>query len=201
MSTATMQAIDPDRLARLERAADRQEILDCLVRFCRGVDRFDRELMLSAFHPDAIDDHGPFVGTPEQLFDFSHGLHGAGQFATHHNLTNHSCEIDGDTAHAETYFLFTGRNRDNETIWIAGGRYLDRMERRAGEWKIALRYCVVEWAGVIPATAVPFADVPDVHVNGVPQRGREDPSYFRPLINNRPMSFPADLEALSAPRG
>src|SRR5579872_4652425 len=75
MSTATMQAIDPERLARLEHVADRQEIYDCLVRFCRGVDRFDRELMMSAFHPDAIDDHGPFVGTPEQLFDFSHGLH------------------------------------------------------------------------------------------------------------------------------
>lgn len=201
MSTATIQAIDPDRLARLERAADRQEIYDCLVRFSRGVDRFDRELMLSAFHPDAVDDHGAFVGTAEQLFDFSFGLHGAGQYATHHNLTNHSCDIDGDSAHSETYFLFTGRNRDNETIWIAGGRYLDRLERRDGEWKIAMRYCVVEWAGVIPATGVPFSDVPDVHANGVPSRGREDPSYLRPLVNNRPMRFPEDLEALSAPRG
>ena len=43
------------------------------MRFSRGIDRFDRALMLSAFHPDAIDDHGEFVGTPEQLFDFSFG--------------------------------------------------------------------------------------------------------------------------------
>jgi hypothetical protein len=200
MTTATAQDIDPARLARLERAADRQEILDCLIRFSRGIDRFDRALLLSAFHPDAIDDHGEFVGTPEQLYDFATGLHGLGQHCTHHNLLNHSCEIDGDTAHSETYYLFTGRNRDDATIWIAQGRYLDRLERRGGEWKIAMRYCVVEWAGVLPATNIPFADVPDVHANGVPQRGLEDVSYLRPLTNSRPMRYPADLAALSGPR-
>ncbi len=42
---------------------DREAIRDCLLRYARGVDRFDRELIVSAFHPGAIDVHGKFVGT------------------------------------------------------------------------------------------------------------------------------------------
>ncbi|RXL41866.1 nuclear transport factor 2 family protein, partial [Citrobacter sp. AAK_AS5] len=77
-----------------------QDILDCLVRFSRGMDRFDRELFLSAFHADATIAAGEFVGGPEDLYDWASELHGQGQSATHHNLLNHSCEIDGDVAHA-----------------------------------------------------------------------------------------------------
>jgi hypothetical protein len=40
---------------------DRQEILACELRYCSGVDRFDREMLLSAYHPGAMDDHGAFV--------------------------------------------------------------------------------------------------------------------------------------------
>ena len=46
--------MDADRLARLDALLDRQDILDCLTRFSRGIDRFDKALFLSAFHPDAV---------------------------------------------------------------------------------------------------------------------------------------------------
>ncbi len=188
MSSAA-SAIDRERLARLEHLLDRQDIVDCLVRFCRGLDRFDRELFLAAFHSDAIVDAGEFVGGPDALYDWASAMHEAGQFSTLHNLLNHSCEIDGDVAHAETYYLFTARNRDG-TNWIAGGRYIDRLQRREGQWKIALRYNVVEWSGLIPATAIPFEDVPGVHENGAPSRSKEDPSYRRPLTNRRELRLP-----------
>jgi hypothetical protein len=173
--------MDAERLAQL---LDRQDILDCLICFSRGMDRFDRELFLSAFHPDAIIAAGPFVGGPEALYDWASSLHEAGQVATQHNLLNHSCEIEGDTAHAETYYLFVGRNRD-ETNWTAGGRYLDRLERRGGAWRIAFRTNAIEWAGLVPTLPLPFADVPDLHGNGTPSRSRDDPSYRRPLVNLR----------------
>jgi hypothetical protein len=32
------------------------------MRYSRGIDRLDRDMLLSAYHPDAIDDHGMFVG-------------------------------------------------------------------------------------------------------------------------------------------
>lgn len=193
------QSIEPARLARLEALLDRQEILDCLIRFSRGMDRFDRDLFLSAFHPDAVIDAGEFVGGPEDLYAWASDLHERGQSSTQHDLLNHSCEVDGDTAHTETYYLFIGRNRD-ETIWAAGGRYVDRLERRAGEWKIALRCNAVEWSGLVPPTAIPFEDVPDVHRNGGASRSRDDLSYRRPLTNRRELRVPAGFSGRATSR-
>lgn len=181
--------MDADRLARLDVLLDRQDIADCLTRFSRGMDRFDRALFLSAFHSDATIAAGAFVGGPEALYDWASALHEDGQVATHHNLLNLTCEIDGDTAHSEQYYLFVGRNRD-ESNWIAGGRYIDRLERRDGAWRIALRTNMIEWSGVVPTLPLPFADVPGIGDNGAPSRSAEDPSYQRPLVNCRAPFLP-----------
>jgi hypothetical protein len=183
--------MDAELLARLQSLADRQDILDCLNRFSRGMDRFDRELFLSAFHPDATIAAGVFVGGPAALYVWASSLHDQGQKATHHNLLNHTCDIQGDTAHTETYYLFVGRNRDDSN-WIAGGRYIDRLERRDQVWRIALRTNAIEWSGLVPSTPLPFADVPDINGNGAPVRSREDPSYQRPLTNRRAPHIPPD---------
>ena len=181
--------MDAERLARLERVADQQEILDCLTRFSRGMDRFDREVFLSAFHEDATMAAGPFVGSPADCYDWASAMHEQGQVATHRNLLNVTYDIDGDVAHTETYYLFVGRNRDDSN-WIAGGRYIDRLEKRGGEWRIALRTNAIEWSGMVPTMAIPFADVPDIFGNGAPARGKDDPSYQRPLINRRAPHVP-----------
>jgi len=183
------RVMDADRLARL---LDRQDILDCLTRFSRGMDRFDRELFLSAFHPDAVVAAGDFVGGPAELYAWASAMHAQGQLSTHHNLLNSTCEIDGETAHSETYYLFAARNRD-ETNWIAGGRYFDRLERRDGTWRIVVRTNVIEWSGMVPTMPIPFADVPDIHGNGAPSRSKADPSYQRPLINRRQRHNPLDI--------
>ena len=39
-------------IEQLQQLLDREAIRDCLMRYRRGVDRFDRELILSAFHTD-----------------------------------------------------------------------------------------------------------------------------------------------------
>ena len=84
--------------------------------------------------------------------------------------------------------------------WAAGGRYDDRLERRDGSWKIAFRYTILEWSGMVPETQVPlFKDLADVHRNGVPSRSREDPSYRRPLTNLRALQFPDDPRKLGRP--
>jgi SnoaL-like domain len=176
--------MDGSQRAKIQRLLDRQDITDCLTRFSRGMDRFDRELFLSAFHPDAVIAAGDFVGAPAELYDWAQNMHEHGQIGTHHNLLNNTCDIDGDVAHSETYYLFAARNRD-DTNWIAGGRYFDRFERPAGEWRIALRTNVIEWSGLVPSMPIPFADVPDIAVNGTPARDRTDPSYQRPLTNHR----------------
>jgi hypothetical protein len=179
----------PTETVRLAQLLDRQDILDCLIRFSRGMDRFDRDIFLSAFHADATIAAGEFVGGPVALYDWARRLHEAGQSGTHHNLLNHSCDIDGDVAHTETYYLFVGRNRD-DTNWMAGGRYIDRLERRDGSWKIALRTNAIEWCGLVPTLPIPFADVPDINLNGAAARSKDDPSYQRPLSNRRKAHIP-----------
>jgi hypothetical protein len=178
-----------DRDARIDALIDRQDILDALTRFSRGLDRFDRAAFLSAFHDDATIAAGPFVGGPVDLWDWSSALHEQGQIATHHNLLNHSCDLDGDTAHTETYYLFAARNRDDSN-WIAGGRYIDRLERRDGAWRIAMRTNTIEWSGLVPTMPIPFADVPDIAGNGAAARDASDPSYARPLVNRRAPNVP-----------
>ena len=70
------------------------------------------------------------------------------------------------------------------------GRYIDQLERRDGAWKIVLRTNAIEWSGMVPTMAIPFADVPGILVNGAPSRSKEDRSYQRPLINKREMCIP-----------
>lgn len=181
--------MDSDRQSRLAELLDRQDITDCLTRFSRGMDRFDREVFLSAFHHDAVIAAGDFVGGPAELYDWARAMHEQGQSATQHQLLNNTCDIDGDTAHSETYYLFVARNRD-QTNWMAGGRYLDRLTRVDGIWRIALRTNIIEWSGTLPTTALPFADVPGVDDNGSAARDRTDPSYRRPLINRRAVHIP-----------
>jgi hypothetical protein len=177
------------REKRLDALLDKQDILECLTRFSRGMDRFDRDSYMSAFHPDAEVAAGPFVGGAAACWDWAVPMHEAGQIATHHNLLNVTIDIEGDIAHTETYYIFVGRNRD-ETNWIAGGRYIDRLEKRNGEWKIAFRTNVIEWSGMAPTMDIPFADVPDIFANGSPSRSKDDPSYARPLVNRRQKRIP-----------
>lgn len=181
--------MDADQLTGLEGLLARQDITDCLTRFCRGLDRFDRDLFLSAFHPDAEIAAGDFVGGAADLYEWAHSMHQHGQLATQHNMLNNTCDVEGDTAHSETYYLFAARNLD-ESNWIAGGRYFDKLERRAGRWRITVRTNVIEWSGLVPTMPVPFADVPDIAGNGVSARDRSDPSYLRPLVNRRERRIP-----------
>ena len=115
MSNRDPKQSDEERLVRLERMLDRQDILDCLTRFSRGIDRLDRDLFLSAFFPDATIAAGPFVGNADALYAWASAMHQQGQFATHHNLLNHSCQIDGDIADvAHRAQLFAQINKHGE---------------------------------------------------------------------------------------
>jgi SnoaL-like domain len=185
---------------RLQELLDRQDILDCLTRFCRGMDRFDRDLYLSAFWEDAEMAAGPYVGDVPGCWDWAMPMHRDGQVLTHHLLLNNSVEIDGDTAHSETYYQFVARNHPweeggGETVMLAGGRYIDRLERRAngsggGLWMIALRTNIIEWSCLQPSLPPPFADVQGIGDNGVSARDKSDPSYQRPLMNKRKANVP-----------
>jgi len=123
---------------------DRQDIYDCIMRYCRGIDRLERAVLLSAYHPDAVDDHGTFVGPVDKFADYVFDLHTTHQHRTQHHITNHRCEIDGNEAHAESYYQFRSLNKAPPLYTLASGRYLDRLEKRDGVWGIVDRVCLVE---------------------------------------------------------
>ncbi|NMI01125.1 nuclear transport factor 2 family protein [Pseudonocardia acidicola] len=187
--------MSPEEIERnVRELRDRQEILDCLMRYSRGVDRLDRDLLLSVYHEDAIDDHGMFVGDREEFADWVVGMHGSTHLSHQHCLFNHTCELDGDVAHTETYYMFCGMNREGTPLAMSGGRYVDRFERRDGRWAIAARVCVRDWAPLDtqpdpedPSTmtairhALPPAVLEFMRTGPLPTRDRRDPSYDRPL--------------------
>jgi hypothetical protein len=145
ISDGTEDARPAEMYAQHEELWARKEIEECLLRYTRGIDRHDDELAMSAYHPDARDDHVTFVGSGYGLVEWAGGLH-SDQFRAHsHHITNTAIELEGDQAHVETYFIFAAVKLDGFETVLGGGRYVDRFERREGVWGIADRACVCEW--------------------------------------------------------
>ena len=154
-----------------ERIADRMQIQDCMYRWCRAVDRLDYEGMRASFHPDAVDRHGAFDGNINGLVEWIRARHAAIPFSMH-AVSNMLIEFAGpDRALVETYVRTTQRypaEARQALDQLAGGRagsgdgamdlltcsrYVDRFERRDGEWKIALRTLVADWKQFVDVAA------------------------------------------------
>ena len=124
---------DLDALGRdVSYLKDRTEILDCIARHARGCDRHDVDFITSAYSDDGIDEHGTVKNTGPQYGDWANNVHADTSHVHTHNITTHSCEIDGDTAHADTYAIVVLLGSDGRTAQFISGRYLDRLERQDG---------------------------------------------------------------------
>jgi hypothetical protein len=155
---------------------DRQEILDCINLYGRGLDRLDADLIRNAYHPDAIDQHGPFVGGVDAFVPFA--IEVEASFAgTHHGITSHNCEIDGDEAHAESYVYFFVVMPGGQMLGSGYGRYIDRLERRDGKWALAVRRLVMDCTFEVPRSGWLGAEWDEIRAYRDPQ----DMSYQRPL--------------------
>jgi hypothetical protein len=159
---------------------DRVAILDCVATLSRGTDRHDSGLMTDAFHRDGWDAHGTTVVEGPEFAERMNATHAAGSDATLHNITTHTCEIDGDVAHTESYVMGAILNPDGATARLLCGRYIDRLERRDGEWRIAVRHSTVEVAMTGDASLLQSPYFREFHfVKGT--RDESDLSYRRPL--------------------
>jgi len=176
--------LSPELLAFIEEAKDRQEIEDCLLKYTRGVDRHDKALMRSAYHADALDEHGVANAVAGDFCDWAIGYHAENQNQHHHIITNTSLDLDGDVAHGETYYLFWGDNKVGAPT-LAFGRYIDRFEKRDGRWAIARRVCLTEQTTSLEAVELPPEFVAVMNSTGPSTRDSDDLSYDRPLQGNR----------------
>ena len=172
------------RLAALEaqvgKLADRQEIFDCIKRTSRGNDRFDIELITGSYHDEGVHELGTNRISGQAYGDHANHAHRLIADANLHNVTMHSCEIDGDVAHAESYVIGLFIDPGGEMSRMLAGRYIDRLERRDGVWKIALRRATEEVAmegkAILPNGSMLLGSG---YLRG--DRDRSDPSYERPL--------------------
>ncbi len=133
--------------------ADRAEIYAVLVRYCRGVDRRDEEMIRSTYHADAYDDHGTYKGDLDGFIEFVEKEVYSRFRTTMHKLGQALIEIDGDEATGETYAIchhVVAVDGKDVSDSVMGIRYLDRLERRDGEWRIAKRELRWEWIRTEP---------------------------------------------------
>ncbi len=139
-----MNVNDPSALQSL---LDREAIRECLYRYCRGVDRRDEAALRSAYWPDATDRHGPYHGSAEGFIDWAlEKLKGSTARGVH-RISNILIDLRGEQAFVESYFDALQEERDGEGRLlevILSGRYLDRFERRDGEWRILARTVVYD---------------------------------------------------------
>jgi hypothetical protein len=173
---------------------DRRDIFDVEKRYTRGADRHDKELARSAFWPEATISFGTPMSRDEYIEWEEREL--AGYAAHQHHVTGQTIEIDGDTAHVESYLIYflvprdrtadvvgpvsPGRALTSEKTRLGSGRYVERWERRNGEWRILVREYVEDLALL--------GDTVDLCSEGrcLASWDREDPSYWRPLEHITP---------------
>ena len=156
--TATQIRPMAQELSDIEQVVATRRIYDVLMRYIRGHDRLDPELVKSVYWEDGYDDHGSMFQGPGWEFSkfFTKDVMGAmGSGIVDPSaggltfLMNHYVEFEGpDVAFSEAYFTTSGvQILDEQTAsqsWFAG-RYIDRFECRDGEWRVYHRVCVQDW--------------------------------------------------------
>lgn len=125
---------------------DREMIRDCLARVSRGEDRRDGDLIRSCYWPNAMLDFGIFAGDFDAYLAWV--VPGSPAVtATLHTLGQTVIVLDGLRAATETHVTCYHRMNlgAQERDVTMAGRYLDRLEKRNGDWRIVHRTLVYDW--------------------------------------------------------
>lgn len=161
---------------------DKDAIRDVLTAYAHAIDRRRWDMMPALFHPDATFGFGPiqggwreFVGQAQAVINNC--------VATHHQLGQMLIAADGpDAAVAETYMtamhivppgypletVFPPRDEDYSAI--IAGRYVDRLVRYEGGWRIMQRTGIYDWRE--------YREIGEANLSAVPSeaRGQHDAS-------------------------
>jgi SnoaL-like domain len=157
----------------IQELLDKQAIREAVLRFCRGVDRCDPHLLASAYHHDAVDEHGARTFAGGEIGPGIVELVRCSRLCIH-QVTNQLIELHGpERAASETYFAVWQvlEHNGSERFHQGLGRYIDRFERRNGSWRIAHRLVIVDLNRVVALDEVPSS------ISGRGRRDRDDPSY------------------------
>lgn len=135
---------------------DKEAIRDVISAYAHAIDRRRWDMMDRLFHPDATFGFGPIEGDWRSFVEQARSIIDP-CVATHHQLGQVLIAFSGtDAADTETYMTamhiippgypvpaFPDRGRNYSAV--IAGRYVDRFERRAGQWRIARRQGIYDW--------------------------------------------------------
>ncbi|MEZ5571494.1 MAG: nuclear transport factor 2 family protein [Halioglobus sp.] len=144
MTVQTGMTSNPDQIA------DRLAIQDVLHLHCRGLDRLDPATIQYAYWPDADVDYGSYKGSAHQFAELVVVALGQTYALTRHSLTNTLITFAGSTARSESYVNAAHLLQDCSQELLFYGRYLDRFEKRDGQWKLLHRQVVMDWSKRMP---------------------------------------------------
>jgi len=125
---------------------DREKIRDCIARLARGEDRRDAQSISACYWPDSRTDYGVFAGNFDEYLAWV--VPGSPAIVdTQHVLGQSLIDLKGGVALVETHVVAYHRvnTGEEERDTVIGGRYLDRMEKRKAEWRIAQRTMLYDW--------------------------------------------------------
>jgi hypothetical protein len=146
----------------LQTLLDKQSLYELSCRYMRGLDRLDAESLQSVFWEDAYCEYGFMNGTAAAFIEFALGAL-ADHESNQHMIGNTLFEVEGDEAFGEIYFHAYHKVKSESGFddLIVAGRYLDRYERRGGEWKMAYRSERVDWSRTTPTQDPYYQMMPD----------------------------------------
>ena len=159
-------------MTTIEDLLDKAEIASQMANYCRAVDRMDRDLLLSVFHPDATMEYTDRFpnGTVSEFVDFVWKFHGT-LISHSHQITNSIIRLWGDKAGSEFYVsagLWFIDPEDGKTKeFFIRARYLDRWLRSGETWLITKRFIATDLREL--------REVSPMETNG--RRDRQDRSY------------------------
>ena len=179
----TQVTLSEEQIKTFQVVADKQAIMEVYARYTRAVDRVDRALLETVFHPDGYEEHGGiYAGSSQGFVEFIMPVLEQMGNCTH-LIGNIFIDLRGDLAFCEAPAICFQRafdkNGEPYDVWL-GVRYLDRMEKRNGEWRVARRKCVYDWNRDVPCAETWFKGlieelVLDEFITG--RTNKDDPSY------------------------
>jgi hypothetical protein len=138
---------------RLQEMLDHYEITKTLSEYCQGCDRCDDAKMGSVYLENSWDDHGAIQAPGPEFARLMTARILATTSSLSHMLGQSLTKISGDEAGAETYFLAVSRTTGSDGVEMCnqlGGRFVDKLQRENGRWRIKHRCVVRDWSISMP---------------------------------------------------
>lgn len=170
----------------IQALVDKHEIVEVIgPRYGRALDWLDEAALKECFHADGWVDYGFFVGNAHDWCAVVLPIERQSVHRFHYTF-NPLVDIHGDRADAESNSVAGARMPNgaggfNQSFY--GSRYLDKLERRDGRWKILERRVLLEFAQQLPSAGSPDGSLKGLEL--VSGFSSSHPLYRRMTLSSR----------------